>query len=74
MESGWDPEVRKYFRKVLNSISIGLLWMMVMVFLGLYKGWAYVYGRMDVYNIIFYIFLAVSLAVLIRYYYRLWKK
>jgi hypothetical protein len=74
MERGWDPEVRKFFKKIMNSISIGLLWMMLMVFIGLYHGWAYVYGRPDIYNIIFYSVLLISLVLLIRYYYRLWKK
>ena len=74
MERGWDPEVKKYFRKIMNSISIGLLWMMVMVFIGLYHGWAFIEGGADVYNIIFYSLLVISLALLIRYYYKLWKK
>jgi membrane protein DedA with SNARE-associated domain len=74
MERGWDPEVKKYFRKIMNSFATGLLWMMVMVFIGLYHGWAFVDGRPDVYNIIFYVVLVISLALLIRYYYRLWKK
>jgi hypothetical protein len=74
MERGWDPEVKKYFRKVINSISIGLLWMMLMVFVGLYHGWAFRDGRAVIYNIIFYSVLVLSLALLIRYYYKLWSK
>jgi hypothetical protein len=74
MEQGWDPEVKKYLGKVMNSISVGLLWMMAMVFVGLYHGWALLDGRPVVYNIIFYVVLIGTLALLIRYYYRLWRK
>ena len=71
MERGWDPEVKKYFRKVLNSISLGLLWLMTMVTAGLYFELAYASG---IYTILFYIVLVVSLGLLLWQYYRIWKK
>jgi hypothetical protein len=71
MESGWDPEVKRYFKKVLNSISLGLLWMMSMVTAGLYFGLAYAKG---IYTIIFYVVLVASLGLLLWKYYRIWKK
>jgi hypothetical protein len=74
MEQGWDPEVKKFFVKVLNSIAMGLLWMMLMVLIGLYFGFAYTDGKPGTYTIFFYVFLVVTLFLLIRYYYRLWKK
>jgi len=36
MEQGWDPEVTKYFRKIINTIFIGLLWLMAVLTAGLY--------------------------------------
>ncbi|HEX7903106.1 MAG TPA: hypothetical protein VF487_04435 [Chitinophagaceae bacterium] len=75
MEQGWDPDVKKYFIKVLNSISMGLLWLMAMVTAGLYFGLAYsAEGRPVIYTIIFYIMLVATLLLLILYYYRTWKK
>jgi len=73
MESGWDPEVKKYFRKIINSIFLGMMWLMSGVTAGLYFGLAY---RSDVsifYNILYYVFLAGTLALLLRYLYRTWK-
>jgi FtsH-binding integral membrane protein len=70
MERGWDPEVKKYFRKVLNSISLGLLWMMAMVTAGLYFELAYGKG---IYTIIFYVMLVASLVALLWKYYKMWK-
>lgn len=74
MESGWDPEVKKYFKKILNSISFGLLWMMAMVTAGFYFQFAYADGKPLIYTILFYIALLGSLTVLLIYYYRTWRK
>ena len=74
MEQGWDPEVKKYFQKIISSFSFGLMWLMSCVTAGLYFGLAY---RKDVpllYNILFYAGLLLTLFLLLRYYYRLWKK
>ncbi len=72
MEQGWDPEVKKYFQKILNTIGYGLLWLMGSLTAGLYFGLAY--HAITVYSIIFYTAFTVSLFLLIRYYYRMWKK
>lgn len=74
MESGWDPEVKKYFRKILNSISLGLLWMMAMVTMGIYFQLAYTGDKPLIGTVIFYFILVVSLMLLLYYYYRTWKK
>ena len=74
MEQGWDPEVKKYFKKVLNSIFTGLLWLMSMVTLGFYFQLAYTNGKPLIYTILFYVLLAGSLAWLLFYFYRTWKK
>lgn len=74
MEQGWDPEVKKYFVKILNSISIGLLWLMAMVTAGLYFQLGYRTNRPAFFNVLFYFVLLVSLFFLIRYYYKTWKK
>ena len=41
MEQGWGPDVKKYLRKVLNTIAYGLLWLMAALTAGLYFGLAY---------------------------------
>jgi len=74
MEQGWDPEVTKYFRKIISSFSFGLLWLMSNVTAGLYFGLAYRKDVPVIYVILFYVYLLASLLLLLRYYYRLWKK
>ena len=74
MEQGWDPEVKRYFRKIISSISMGLLWMMSAVTAGLYFGLAYRQDIPVVCNVLFYFALSASLFLLLRYFYNLWKK
>ena len=72
MEQGWDPEVKKYFRKILNTIGFGLLWMMAALTAGLYLGLAHHSNKL--YSVVFYTGFVISLLLLIRYYFRIWKK
>ena len=74
MEQGWDPEIKSFFKKIINSISITLLWLMVMATAGLYFGLAFSNGKPILYTILFYIILAGSFAWLVVYLYRTWTK
>jgi hypothetical protein len=74
MEQGWDPEVRKFFHKIISSFSFGLLWMMSAVTAGLYFGLAYRRDVPVIAVILFYVFAVLTLLLLLRYYYRLWRK
>jgi hypothetical protein len=73
MEQGWDPEIKKYFRKILYSVFAGLLWMTVCVAAGIYYKLGY-WRQPFIYPVIFYIGMAGSLVVLIFWYYRTWSK
>lgn len=72
MEQGWDPDVKKFFIKILNTISIGLIWMLSAVTAGIYFKLAY---RTDkpLYMVLYYAVALITLGLLLRYYYRLWK-
>jgi len=69
-----DPEVKKYFRKIIYSFSFGMLWLTANVMLGIYFGFAYRNDLHFIFNVLFYFFLASSLFFLLRYYYFTWKK
>jgi hypothetical protein len=73
MESGWDPEVKRYFRKIISSLSFGLLWLMSAVTAGLYFGLAFRTDLPVIFPILYYLFLIATLALLLRYLYRTWK-
>ncbi len=74
MESGWDPEVKNFFKKILNSVSLGLLWLMAFVTAGLYFKLAFADDNPVLYTIIFYIIAGTTFLCLLYYYYKLWKK
>jgi len=68
-----DPEVKKYFKKIINSFTIGLLWLFLIVTFGLYFQLGFISGKLQWYNFIFYLFLVLSFLFLIRFYYKVWK-
>jgi len=74
MEQGFDPEIKKYFRKIISSFSLGFLWMFANVIAGLYFGLALRSERPFIYSIIFYILSVGTLVLLLLYYYKLWRK
>lgn len=73
MESGWDPDVKKFLLKVLNSISVVLLWMIVCATTGIYFQLGYMNDQPLTTTIIFYTTMTISFLFLIRYLYKTWK-
>jgi hypothetical protein len=73
MEQGWDPEVKQFFKKIMSTISMGLLWLMAVATAGIYFELAWQGNRPIIVPIAFYVVATVSLLALIRYFYRLWK-
>ena len=74
MEQGWDPQVRNYFRKILNSISLVLAWTIACMIAGLYYRLGYAKDQPVLYTILFYLVAVVTLFLLVRYLYKTWKK
>lgn len=72
-ESGWDPEVKRYFRKIMNSFIYGLLWMLASATAGFYFKLALPAGALQWYNVLFYCLFAGSFLGLVWMYYRMWK-
>ncbi len=73
MERGWDPDVKKFLIRVLNSISLGLLWMITCAMAGIYFKLGYRDDHPFIYTIIFYAGMLISLLLLLRYLYNIWK-
>lgn len=73
MNSGIEPETRDFLKRIIQTISVGMLFLLLHMTFGLYFNWAFFEGDIRTGNIIYYIFLFLSLAGLIYFYYRLWK-
>lgn len=71
---GWDPEVKQYFRKIMNSFGMGALWLLTIATLGLAFKLAIIKASVQWYNLLFYGIFVVTLLLLLWYLYRVWRK
>ena len=74
MPPNWDPDVKKFLLKVLNSVSLVLLWMMACATAGIYFELGYTNSKPVIYTILFYSGMIISLLFLLLYLYKTWKK
>lgn len=71
--SGMDPEIKRLFRKIINSFSFGALWLLAIATLGIFFQLGFIREAVRWYNIVFYLVFALSLWALIRYYLKQWN-
>jgi len=71
--SGMDPEMKVYFRKIMSSFSCGAIWLITTATLGIFLQLGFIADGIRWYNIVFYLLLLASLYLLLRYYYRMWR-
>jgi len=67
-----EDEARAFLLKVVRSLSMALTWLFINMTLGIYNELMVFDDRPSVGNIIFYIWLVLSLAFLIRFLARTW--
>ena len=70
---GMEDETRDFLVLIANTISIVLLWMMINVLLGIYIGLGFFEGSPSWQNITYYLFLIVSLFLLVKHLKKKWK-
>jgi len=71
---GIDPEVKRYFKRIMNSFSWASLWLLAVSTAGLFFKLAIIDGGVQWYNILFYVLSAATLAILLTYLYKIWNK
>ncbi|MDE3143180.1 MAG: hypothetical protein KGL19_03435 [Bacteroidota bacterium] len=69
-----EPEVRAYLIRIVNSISIIVVWLISNTTAGIQFGYAFVEQKITAGNIIFYLWLLISTIIFIWLMIRLWKK
>lgn len=72
--SSMEEDVKDFLQRIVWSISAGLIWLLINMTAGIFGGWLFFKDRPSAGNIIFYIWMIVSLAFLLRFYYRTWSK
>lgn len=70
----WDPEIKQFFRKIMNSFGVGAFWLLLFGISGLFFRLALVEGEWRWYNVLFYGVFVLSLLLLILFFYRTWGK
>ena len=68
-----EPEVREFLIKIVQSISMGMVWLLINMTIGIYFGFAFFEGRPTLGNCLYYIAFLGSLLLLILYLRKKWK-
>lgn len=69
-----EPGVRKYLIRILNTLSLGLVWMALNSTFGIMYGYAFPGEHIKTGNVIFYIWFVMSLAAFLWWMIKLWRK
>ncbi|MFN4314155.1 MAG: hypothetical protein ACK4E0_07675 [Chitinophagaceae bacterium] len=72
-QPSWDPEVKRHFVRIINTISMGLIWLLAAITAGLYFKLAYPGDHLLIFTFVYWVLFVASLALLIRYLIRLWR-
>lgn len=70
---GMEDDTKAFLIRILQTVSIVLLWMMVNVFIGIYKNYAFFEARPNWTNYLYYAFFLISLTALLIHLKRKWK-
>lgn len=68
-----EDETKDFLVRILQTISLVLLWMMVNVYFGIYQEYAFFYDRPHWANYLFYVLSFITLVFLVRHLWRKWK-
>jgi len=70
---GMDPEVKRYFKKIARSFFAGLVWLMATATAGIYFRLGIAGNGMQWYHFVFYGLALITLGLLVRYLYGVWR-
>lgn len=70
---GIEPETRKFFILIVNSIALVLIWMIINVITGIYIGLAFFEDAPQLKNWLYYILALASLFFLLKYLVKKWR-
>jgi hypothetical protein len=70
---GMEEDTREFLLRIVNTLSFVLIWMILNLFLGIYKNMAFFEHRPGWKNYLFYAIFLVSLFFLLKYLKRKWE-
>ena len=69
-----EPGVREYLIRILNTLSLALVWMAIDSTAGIMYDLAFVHDHITLGNVLFYIWFFLSLGAYLWWVIRLWSK
>jgi hypothetical protein len=69
-----EEDAARLLVKIVKTISIVIVWMMVTMTFGIYFGWFFYYKTPTLGNIICYLFIAITLVLVLIYLRKLWRE
>ena len=66
--------MREFFLRIVYTMCIVIVWMLLNASIGIMLQWGFIYDRVSVGNIIFYLWLIASLLFSIRKIRNIWKE
>ena len=70
---GMESETKEFLVRIMQTISLVLLWMVLNVYIGIYKDYAFFEDHPNWTNYLFYAFCITSFLFLLRHLRRKWK-
>lgn len=69
-----EPGVRKYLIRILNTLSLGLVWLVLNSTFGIMYDYGFIHDHVRLGNIIFYIWLLLSLGAYVWWLVKVWSQ
>jgi hypothetical protein len=69
-----EPDIREFFKRLSLCIGLLVVWMMINMTIGVKLGYAFFDKSVQTGNIIFYIWVLLSFIVMVKLFFRIWKK
>jgi hypothetical protein len=73
MEPGMEPDVREFLVRIMQTISMSIVWLVVNMTLGIYFDLAFFVGHPSIWNYLFYLWFLISFGLLLHYFHKKWK-
>ena len=70
---GMEDETKNFLVRIVQTISLVLIWMLLNVYIGIYKEYAFFEDRPNWTNYLFYSLSLITLVLLLRHLWRKWK-
>jgi len=68
-----EPEVREFLLRIVQTLSMGMLWLLINMTTGIYFNLAFFDDKPSFVNYIFYVWFLISLGLLLFYFRKKWK-